>query len=299
MAIIRKSFFERGDQFGVRAVTRTPVTIGGIKGMCLPIWEIPTKPALIRVSLSCIESATLSASKAYDAITMLLPANGVSERTIAAFCSSVSRRGWICASNTRLADWRDSTFTSDLVWMVVSIANIKNAAAVSAASPRSSITHPASLVFSGKLSFSQYTPSHTATFDASSMTANGQRQDSAGLNISIWALLAGGAFNAGVFICLFVCFIGHTGKLLMLRDHMALHLPHLPSLQHCHHVPYLATSIDSLLYTLAERRRHGVKQVIHDQPNDEATVETGALLAVADLRWTHGDGIGPRRIHAG
>ena len=47
--------------------------------------------------------------------------------------------------------------------------------------------------------------------------------------------------------------------------------------QSLHH---LGSSVDTLLETLAELNRHGVKLVVHD--NDDA-VETGGLLAAADL----------------
>ena len=45
-------------------------------------------------------------------------------------------------------------------------------------------------------------------------------------------------------------------------------------------VHHLGTSVDSLLETLAELHRHGVKLVVH---NHALAVETGVLLAAADL----------------
>ena len=48
-------------------------------------------------------------------------------------------------------------------------------------------------------------------------------------------------------------------------------------------VSHLGTSVDTLLDTLAEFHRHGVKVVVHDHANDRAAVETGGLLAAADL----------------
>jgi DNA invertase Pin-like site-specific DNA recombinase len=46
---------------------------------------------------------------------------------------------------------------------------------------------------------------------------------------------------------------------------------------------HLSTSLDGLLDTLAELHRHGVKLVVHDQPDDGTTVDAGGLLSAADL----------------
>jgi DNA invertase Pin-like site-specific DNA recombinase len=46
---------------------------------------------------------------------------------------------------------------------------------------------------------------------------------------------------------------------------------------------HLGTSVETLLETLAELHRHGVKVVIHDHADDGATVETGGLLVVSEL----------------
>ena len=50
--------------------------------------------------------------------------------------------------------------------------------------------------------------------------------------------------------------------------------------QSLHH---LGTSVDSLLETLAELHRHGVKLVVHDHADAGSAVETGGMLAAADL----------------
>ena len=46
---------------------------------------------------------------------------------------------------------------------------------------------------------------------------------------------------------------------------------------------HLGTSVDTLLDTLAELHRHGVKLVVHDQPDDGSTVDAGGLLTAADM----------------
>ena len=163
----------------------------------------------LRQSPICLARSLPSTSKAYETISTRWPENSVNEPEIAACCARVNRRGWICASNLRLADRNPSISSFCLCPIMKSSCQ---SAAANKNSPRTPLTtsrQPSFLTSSGYPSFSKMTPIATAAVQIRSEMLSVTRQNSRSSidqlfissDIGLWIAVIGNLFALLVIFC--------------------------------------------------------------------------------------------------